>query len=206
MKRAIQFLAVGCLTAAALLSPGKANAQFRYNPYQAYLNRSYWQNSASVQQMFNSNVQAVYSTQAFGSPVNPVTFPNFYPNYYTTPYYLPAAPYYPPTYSSPYVPAMPGSGVSPYASADPSAAAYSSYSPYSPYNPYNPYNPYYNSGYGPGAVLTGSADLIRSYGTYLNSLESARSLREQALQAKKGKEGGGGKRRRQGARASHTTT
>ena len=55
--------------------------------------------------------------------------------------------------------------------------------PYNPYNPLNPYNPY-GSGFGPGSVLAGQADVMRSYGQVINAQEQARIVREQALQAK----------------------
>ena len=53
---------------------------------------------------------------------------------------------------------------------------------YDPYYP-TPYNPYY--GPGPvGGALMGLADVYRSYGTVIMNMEQARSMREQAIQAK----------------------
>src|SRR5205085_9658179 len=59
-----------------------SDLQPRVNPAnQAYLNMLAVQNAANVQQTFNNQLQQVYSSQFYGSPVNPVTFPNFYPSY-----------------------------------------------------------------------------------------------------------------------------
>ncbi|GEM_PF-2190871 len=53
---------------------------------------------------------------------------------------------------------------------------------YDPYYP-TPYNPYYGSG-PVGGALMGMADIYRSYGTVIMNMEQARSMREQAIQAK----------------------
>ena len=53
-----------------------------------------------------------------------------------------------------------------------------------PYDPSSAYNPY-TYGVGPvGGGLMGLADVYRSYGTLLMNMEQARSMREQALQAR----------------------
>jgi hypothetical protein len=54
----------------------------------------------------------------------------------------------------------------------------------SPYDPYSGYNPY-TYGIGPvGGAYMGLADVYRAYGTVLMNQEQARSMREQAMQAK----------------------
>lgn len=65
----------------------------------------------------------------------------------------------------------------PYGAAGPYGSAYGS-----PYDTsyYNPYSAYASSA---GSILYGQADVIRAYGSALNSQEQARILREQALQA-----------------------
>ena len=188
MKRSMQYLAVGCLFAvAALGSQGIADAQFRSNGYQAFLNnrnQAYanmvgMQNAANVQQLFNNQLQQLYSTQYYGSNINPVTFPNFFQSYTPTYYppYNPTPGYNPyvPQGGNPYLPTSGGYGSNPYLPTDPSAGGQ--------YNPYSPYNSQNNS-YGGGSVLTGSADVIRAQGGYLTSLENARFLREKANQEK----------------------
>lgn len=84
-------------------------------------------------------------------------------------------------------------GVNPYAAvaANPYAATmanpYSAAGPYgsaygSPYDTTN-YNPYAAYASGAGSILYGQADVIRAYGSALNSQEQSRILRESALQA-----------------------
>jgi len=100
----------------------------------------------------------------------------------------PAAPFnpYSPLYgggasalTNPYTPIGAGAGagvVNPY-----TPAGISPYGWYGGVDPFNPYNPYYNPW---GGVLSGTADIVRAYGSQMQSAEQARIMREQANQAK----------------------
>jgi hypothetical protein len=63
------------------------------------------------------------------------------------------------------------------------AAAGGGYGLPNPYNPYYP-NPYLPYGYGAGSVLMGAADVLRAYGSVINSQEQSRITRELGLQAR----------------------
>ena len=85
---------------------------------------------------------------------------------------MPAVNPYTPVTTNPYAP---GEG-NPYAPG----GGYGLPNPYAPYYP-NPYAPYMG---GVGGALMGTADVLRAYGSVINSQEQARITRELALQAR----------------------
>ena len=204
MNRSAHFLVVGCLCAlAACLGQNVAQAQQSfYSPY-----NNYYQAQAALlasnplaamqawnrQAVVNNQALQLYSTRYYGRTVNPVTAPGLFPNYYNSASYYPNYNY--PSYSYPTTyPYYQSSGVNPYTASvpvyNPYTATVPGYgaNPYTPTgggiaNPYSPSNPYNNS-YGSGSVLNGAADGLRAEGQYINSLETARILREQANQYK----------------------
>ncbi len=184
MKRTIHILQIGCLSAFAFwLVAGAAQAQFN-NPYYIAAKNQMAQQNWMSQALINQQTAQAYTSQ-YGP------YPGFgYSGYGVSPFY-----------GTPYG----GAGVAAAGAVDPYGAGLAN--PYSPGgagygigNPYNPYNPYggggggyggygygagiYGPGFGTGQVLQGSADVMRSYGQVINAQESARLLREQALQAK----------------------
>jgi len=189
MMRRNHILSLACLTLLGLaLNATTASAQFYMgnNLYQR-AQMQQMQNSMYMQQFANQQAAQVYGTN-YGIPIYASTVGNYYGAY--NPYYSGA-----------------GYGYNPYAVASTAAvnpyvggygggygtgyvgSGYGGGNPYTPggYNPYNAYNPYYSPyqspGFGAGAYLMGSSDVMRSYGNVIQSQESARILREQALQS-----------------------
>src|SRR2546421_536600 len=78
---AISVLAIGFSQSAANAQQIRAGAQaqqFRFNPYAVFQQAQAAQNAFNVQSAFNTQANTVYSTGYYGSPVNPVTFPQFF--------------------------------------------------------------------------------------------------------------------------------
>ena len=176
MKRAILFF----LSVVGLLAGQNAVRAQINNPYSLYYNLQMNQQAQNYMQM--RTAQSVFANAA--ATMNPG---------WNNPYLgtsfggVPYNPYNPISPIAPITPISGGDGygslANPYA---PGGAGMGIGNPYMPgINPWNPWmNPFNSPGFGVGQYLQGSADVMRAYGTVINAQESARLLREQALQAK----------------------
>ena len=154
-------LSMGAIAGAAV----EARAQYNYNPYAAY----YYQAQLNQQALMARQVWAAQAARGFYN-TNPQAYLNsgmIGPS--VVPPVSPLGPH------DPY-----GSIGNPYASTSPGYGIGGPGMP-NPYNPYGPYYPYPN--YDPYGSM-GQAELLRAYGSTVNSFEQARILREQALQAR----------------------
>jgi len=128
---------------------------------QAQFNNPYYiaaKNQMAQQNWMSQALINQQTAQAYTSQYGP--YPGFgYSGYGVSPFY-----------GTPYG----GAGVAAAGAVDPYGAGLA--------NPYSPGGA--GPGFGTGQVLQGSADVMRSYGQVINAQESARLLREQALQAK----------------------
>jgi hypothetical protein len=195
MSSRLHILQAACLTFVALaFSQSTASAQFMWgNPYQRAQMQT-MQNNLYMQQFAAQQAAQVYGTN-YGIPIYASTVANYYGSGYNpylyggygaggygayNPYVAGAAvnsfanPYTAGGYGTGYGAGGYGGAGNPYLPGG--------YNGYGGYNPY--YNPYMSPGFGAGQYLMGSANVMQSYGNVIQSQESARILREQALQAR----------------------
>ncbi|MSU77096.1 MAG: hypothetical protein EXS16_03260 [Gemmataceae bacterium] len=135
----------------------EVRAQYNYNPYVAY----YYQAQLNQQAWMARQMWAAQATRGYFN-ANPQAYLNS--GTYGQAYLPPIGP------TDPY-----GSMGNPYSSTSPGYGIGGA----GLLNPYNPYSHYYDT-YG----TMGQADLLRAYGSTVNSSEQARILRKQALQAR----------------------